>query len=77
MDELSCKTHCAVTRSDFNLPPASEGVQRAFHDTDRPERWRRNRAETSRCTTFLTFLRWETLLDACGRKALEVSVEEV
>lgn len=38
MDELSCKTHRAVMRSVFNLPPASEGVQRAFHDTDRSAR---------------------------------------
>lgn len=30
MDELSCKTHCVVMRSVFNLPPASEGVQRVF-----------------------------------------------
>lgn len=77
MDEFSCETHCAVMRSVFNLPPASEGVQRAFRDTDRPERRRRSGAEMSQSATFVEFLPRETLLDARGSKALEFALEEV
>lgn len=60
MDELSCKTHCAVMRSVFNLPSASEGVQRAFPDTGRPGGRRRAGQECRESKLCLE----ETLRDA-------------
>lgn len=67
MDELSCKTHCAVMRSVFNLPSASEGVQQAFLDAARSTRRTDGRREKQgRNVTkpnFARFLLEETLRD--------------